>query len=138
MTGTLGGILRDVLAGQPSVLMRGDIYVTAALLGATTFVLADLAGLPLPAATAAGFVLGFALRAGALAYGWTLPRYRSRPGRPPNDPEPGLSTDLSSAPPEDASRWLTKFLRYQAKFQTLRENCARLHTPLGDALRPPA
>lgn len=33
-TATLGGILRDMVAGEPSVLMRREIYVTASLAGA--------------------------------------------------------------------------------------------------------
>lgn len=41
MTGTLGGILRDLLANEPSVLMRKEIYISAAMVGAATFVLVD-------------------------------------------------------------------------------------------------
>lgn len=77
ITGTLGGILRDVLAGEPSVLMRPEIYVAAAMSGAAAFV----AGLPLSVAAGAGFVLALCLRSGALYFGWRFPRYRSRPGR---------------------------------------------------------
>lgn len=82
MTGTLGGILRDVLAGEPNVVTRQEIYVSAAVIGAAAFVGLRLAGLPMLPAGLAGALLTFALRAGALAFGWTLPRYRSRPGRP--------------------------------------------------------
>ena len=46
LTATFGGILRDLLAGEPSVLLRPEIYVTAALAGAGVFTLGDLAGLP--------------------------------------------------------------------------------------------
>ncbi|RUX83948.1 trimeric intracellular cation channel family protein, partial [Mesorhizobium sp. M2A.F.Ca.ET.040.01.1.1] len=45
LTATSGGILRDLLAGEPSVLLRPEIYVTAALAGAAIFTLGDLAGL---------------------------------------------------------------------------------------------
>ena len=83
LTGTLGGILRDVLATEPSVLLRREIYVTAALAGALAFVLADAAGLPPPLSAAAGFAAALLLRGCALAFGWTLPTYRSRPGRDP-------------------------------------------------------
>ncbi len=38
-TATLGGILRDMVAGEPSVLMRREIYVTASLAGACLYVL---------------------------------------------------------------------------------------------------
>lgn len=81
LTGTFGGILRDVLANEPSVLLRKDIYVTAALLGALGFVAAEAAGLSQIAAAGLGFVVASAIRGSALVFGWTLPTYRSRPGR---------------------------------------------------------
>jgi uncharacterized membrane protein YeiH len=82
LTGTFGGILRDVLAGEPSVLLRKEIYITAAMAGAAAFVLAEAAGLALPWAAGIGFIAAFGIRGGALAFGWTLPAYKSRPGRP--------------------------------------------------------
>lgn len=85
MTGTLGGILRDVLAREPSVLMRQEIYVAAAMVGAVIFVTAHGAGVPLSLAAAAGFLLALIVRSGALFFGWTLPAYKSRPGRGPKD-----------------------------------------------------
>ena len=39
LTATFGGILRDLLAGEPSVLLRPEIYVTAAMAGAAVFTL---------------------------------------------------------------------------------------------------
>jgi len=84
VTGTLGGILRDVLAGEPSVLLRQEIYVAAAGAGAVAFVAVSWAGGPLGLAAAAGFVVALGVRSGALWFGWTLPAYRSRPGRPPD------------------------------------------------------
>ncbi|MGF1621138.1 MAG: trimeric intracellular cation channel family protein [Rhodomicrobiaceae bacterium] len=85
MTGTLGGILRDVLTHEPSVLMRQEIYVAAAMAGAAAFVTAQSAGLPLMAAVGAGFLLALGVRSGALYFGWTFPPYKSRPGRKLND-----------------------------------------------------
>lgn len=85
MTGTLGGILRDVLSHEPSVLMRQEIYVAAAMAGAVAYVGAVGLGLPLGWAGAAGFAIALAVRSGALLLGWTFPPYRSRPGRPPDD-----------------------------------------------------
>jgi uncharacterized membrane protein YeiH len=84
MTGTLGGIIRDVVASEPSVLLRKEIYILAAMAGAAVYVLADSAGLLLVAASAAGFVVAFGVRSGALIFGWTLPSYRSLPGRDPD------------------------------------------------------
>lgn len=85
MTATLGGILRDLLTGEPSVLMRPEIYVSAALVGAAGFVMASLIGVPLIAASLAGVTLAFAVRGGAIRYGWAFSPYKPRPGRPPED-----------------------------------------------------
>ena len=38
LTACAGGIIRDVLAGEPSILMRPELYVTAAALSAGLFV----------------------------------------------------------------------------------------------------
>lgn len=85
LTATCGGILRDILADEPSVLLRSEIYISAALAGACTFTLLEAFDLPSFVSSAAGFVAAFALRGGAIRYGWTIPRYRPRPGRDPED-----------------------------------------------------
>ena len=85
LTATFGGILRDLLAGEPSVLLKPEIYVTAAVTGAAVFTLADLAGLPVPVAALIAFAAAFAVRGGALRYGWAFPAYKGRPGRQPED-----------------------------------------------------
>lgn len=84
LTATFGGILRDMLANEPSVLLRPEIYVTAALAGAAAFTAAALAGSPDWAAAMAGFAVAFAIRGGALRFGWSFPVYRPRPGRDPD------------------------------------------------------
>jgi uncharacterized membrane protein YeiH len=85
MTATFGGIVRDIAAQEPSVLLRPEIYVTAALAGAATFTLLAILGLPMPLAAILGALAAFAVRGGALWFGWTFPPYRSRPGRRPED-----------------------------------------------------
>lgn len=77
LTATFGGIVRDVLAGESSVLLRREVYVTAALLGAVAYV-GQRVVLGFDAATAApaALALGFAVRAGALVFGWTMPGFR--------------------------------------------------------------
>ncbi|WP_299940363.1 trimeric intracellular cation channel family protein [uncultured Nitratireductor sp.] len=87
LTATFGGVLRDVLAGEPSVLMRPEVYVSAALVGASVFTVADLAGVQGAVAALIAVTAAFLVRGGALKYGWTIPRYRSRPGRPPEELE---------------------------------------------------
>jgi uncharacterized membrane protein YeiH len=76
LTGCLGGILRDLLAGDPSILMRPELYVTAAALSAALTVALLLLGLPGMAAGLIAAAAGFALRACAIRYGWSLPAYR--------------------------------------------------------------
>ncbi|MDV2966815.1 MULTISPECIES: trimeric intracellular cation channel family protein [Nitratireductor] len=87
LTATFGGVLRDVLAGEPSVLMRPEVYVSAALVGASVFTVADLAGMQGAVAALIAVTAAFLVRGGALKFGWTIPRYRSRPGRPPEELE---------------------------------------------------
>ena len=75
MTATFGGVMRDLFGGQPSVFLRREIYVTAALVAASIFVALREFGIAVEIASAAAFVLGFALRAGAILRGWSLPGY---------------------------------------------------------------
>jgi uncharacterized membrane protein YeiH len=75
ITACVGGIVRDVLANEPSILMRPELYVTAAALASGLFVVTTLFGLPpLPAAAVAGLA-GFSLRGAAIARGLKLPAY---------------------------------------------------------------
>ncbi len=76
LTACFGGILRDVLAEQPSVLLRREIYVTAAIAAAGVWAIAHALGLPATAAMAIGAVSGFAVRGAALMFGLSLPQYR--------------------------------------------------------------
>jgi uncharacterized membrane protein YeiH len=76
LTACVGGIIRDVLAGQPSVLMRRELYVTPAALSAGLFVALRLAGVDVWVASAIAIAAGFALRGGAIVRGWSLPAYR--------------------------------------------------------------
>jgi uncharacterized membrane protein YeiH len=76
LTACFGGIVRDVLAGEPSILMRPELYVTAAALAAGLFVGLTLAGAPMWAAAVVAVVAGFVLRGLAIARGWKLPAYR--------------------------------------------------------------
>lgn len=76
LSASFGGIIRDVLAGEPSILLRREIYVSAAALGATVFIgLLDL-GTGVTIAGALGIAAGFGLRALAIARGLALPGYR--------------------------------------------------------------
>ena len=81
LTACFGGVVRDLLAGQPSILLRREITVSAALLAATIFVVARFAGLDAWPAALIAAPCGFALRAGALMWGWSLPAFPGTPTR---------------------------------------------------------
>jgi uncharacterized membrane protein YeiH len=74
MTATFGGIIRDLLCAETPIVLRSEIYVTAAAFGAGVQVLGLLV-LPPAVAMVAGFVAAFGLRSLALARGWSLPRF---------------------------------------------------------------
>jgi uncharacterized membrane protein YeiH len=78
LTASFGGIIRDILAGEPPLVLHREIYVTAASAGAAAFALAILAGLPPAVATLVGFSAGFTLRALAISRDWSLPPFRPR------------------------------------------------------------
>lgn len=81
MTATFGGIIRDVLSGETSLLLKKEIYVTAAFIGAASFVGLTIMTGQTQLALAVGFALCFTVRGLALRFGWTLPGYKPRPGR---------------------------------------------------------
>lgn len=76
ITGCVGGIIRDLLAGVPSIIVRPEIYVTAAALASGLFLVLLWAGLSLPVAALIGAAAGFALRGAAIRWSLALPAYR--------------------------------------------------------------
>jgi uncharacterized membrane protein YeiH len=76
VTGCVGGIIRDILAGEPSILLRPELYVTVAAFASGLFVLLRWFGLDVPVASVIAALLGFLLRAIAIVRGLGLPTYR--------------------------------------------------------------
>lgn len=75
ISGCAGGIVRDMVAGVPSIIMRPELYVTAAALSAgltATFAWADLPNL---AAWTIAAGAGFGLRLAAIVWNIKLPGY---------------------------------------------------------------
>ena len=81
LTASFGGVIRDVLAAQPSALLKREISISAALLAAGGFVALNALGVDPIWAGVAGAAAGFALRAGAIRYGWALPAFGARSDR---------------------------------------------------------
>lgn len=74
-TGCIGGVIRDVLAGLPSIIMRPELYVTAAALSAALCAAGTLLGLPDGVVWSVAALAGFALRGAALIWKIELPAY---------------------------------------------------------------
>jgi uncharacterized membrane protein YeiH len=89
VTGSVGGIIRDLVGNEPSVILRHEIYVTASVLGACAYVLLVLLELPRLEAAAAGVLVTFVVRGLAITFNWSLPAYRHRPGRPVGEIDAG-------------------------------------------------
>ncbi len=85
VTATFGGIIRDVLGNESPVVLSREVYVTAALIGAIVFVGLTVLGLPREVALGGGLIAGLLVRGTALWRGWSLPRYRERKGRSPDE-----------------------------------------------------
>jgi uncharacterized membrane protein YeiH len=75
VTACLGGVIRDVLAGEPTIVVRPDLYVTAAAFAAGSYVALVPSGLAPVGAAATAFVLGFGLRGLAIVRNISLPAY---------------------------------------------------------------
>jgi uncharacterized membrane protein YeiH len=77
VTGCVGGIIRDTLGHVPSVLLSHEIYVTASVLGACTYVGLNNLGVGRLAAMIAAFVVTVGVRGLAIRFGWSLPVFRA-------------------------------------------------------------
>ena len=88
VTATGGGIIRDVICNELPLILRREIYITAAAAGAAAYVALRLAPLQRDVAVPAGILLGFAIRAAAIRFGWSLPSYKARPARDYPDERP--------------------------------------------------
>ncbi|MEN3930295.1 trimeric intracellular cation channel family protein [Microvirga sp. W0021] len=82
LTAAMGGVLRDMVAGEPSVLMRKEIYVTAALAGSVVYTGSEALGyFPHGVSALISVCVTLIIRGCALQFGWSMPTYKSRPGR---------------------------------------------------------
>jgi uncharacterized membrane protein YeiH len=75
VTATFGGVVRDVLLNEPPLILKQDIYATAALIGAAVYVglLALGVGESLAAVVAA--LATFAIRAAAIIFNIPSPKF---------------------------------------------------------------
>ena len=78
ITGSFGGILRDVLINEEPLFFRKDIYATACIGGGVVYWLTALLGGSVWVQQALCVVTILFLRWGALRYGWHLPEMKER------------------------------------------------------------
>ena len=62
LTGIGGGLIRDVLAGRPTLLMSRDVYATPMLLGCITLVALRHSAPDMPYSPAIGIAIIFGIR----------------------------------------------------------------------------
>lgn len=73
MTGVAGGMIRDVLAQRVPMVLREEVYATAAIAGGTLYVLLHSLGVPPMAAIGAALFVTLALRLAAIHWHLALP-----------------------------------------------------------------
>jgi uncharacterized membrane protein YeiH len=74
ITGVAGGVVRDVLTAEiPLILRRGHLYATAAITGATLYLVLDATGVPRPLPSLAGMAAVVLLRFASILWGVELP-----------------------------------------------------------------
>ena len=82
VTGTGGGVARDVLARQRPLILVGQIYALTAAAGATALVILTDAHAPAEVARWAAIAVALVLRLLAIRYSWSLPRIPRTSGQP--------------------------------------------------------
>lgn len=86
ITGSFGGVTRDILINEEPLFFRKDIYATACLAGGLVYWLLWLAQFPawVPQLTCAATVVG--LRVAAVLFDWSLPILKVDPKNLPKNP----------------------------------------------------
>lgn len=75
VTATFGGVVRDVLLNEPPLILKQDIYATAALIGAGVYVGLIALGLAGSLAAVAAALTTFAIRAVAIIFDIPSPKF---------------------------------------------------------------
>ncbi|MEO1137621.1 MAG: trimeric intracellular cation channel family protein [Pseudomonadota bacterium] len=75
VTATFGGVVRDVLLNEPPLILKQDIYATAALIGAGVYVGLLSIGLGEGGAAVIAALTTFAIRAAAIAFNIPSPKF---------------------------------------------------------------
>jgi uncharacterized membrane protein YeiH len=75
VTGTAGGILRDVLCNDIPLIFQGELYASVSMLSGIVYYVGLNAGVPIDIMVIAAIALGFTLRVLAIAFKWEMPKF---------------------------------------------------------------
>lgn len=75
MTGVAGGVMRDVICNEIPLIFKKEIYATACLAGAVTFVLLRMLETPHWLDTGLSMLVVLAIRLAAIRWHFSLPRF---------------------------------------------------------------
>ena len=90
MTGVAGGMIRDVLSAEVPLILRKEIYATAALCGSLAYIILNRLGLPDITCLAVSAAATLLIRLAAITWGFSLPVFKSK-------------DDLEKTGPDDSS-----------------------------------
>lgn len=80
MTGVMGGMLRDVITARVPLVLRKEIYATAAITGIVVYLILQAMAVPEAVAFPTGVAIVIALRLIAIRWGLNLPSIPARSG----------------------------------------------------------
>ena len=78
MTGVAGGMIRDVLSAEVPLILRKEIYATAALCGSLAYVILLSSGLSNIHCLILSAAVTLAIRLAAIRWGFSLPVFKSK------------------------------------------------------------
>lgn len=83
ITGTFGGMLRDIICNEVPFLLQKEIYALAAIGGSLTYLVLIKVGFESDLAMILSVGATLAIRGPAIIFGWSLPPYRPDPKKQP-------------------------------------------------------
>lgn len=75
MTASFGGLIRDMLCNEPPMILHREVYASAAVAGATVFIVLHELAAPALLTLAAGFLVALVVRGLGIVYGLHLPAF---------------------------------------------------------------
>jgi uncharacterized membrane protein YeiH len=75
VTGTAGGILRDVLCNDIPLIFQGELYASVSMIAGIVYYLGLTGGVQPDVMALIAIVVGFTLRVSAIAFKWEMPKF---------------------------------------------------------------